>query len=559
VAIADDFEVQATGDIRYIGDAHGGAAPGYYTVIEFHRWLQDLADDATAAGDDLLDITDTTPSERSTDNIITLLAPFNIDDTAAEHLYDGSVSQVGGDVVYSGLVVVGAVEAATELQIIQNNAILTSYWGTGLNDDATQNILLRITVKTRAAGADIDGKRIRVVARELSDSYAEFSASLGQGNATAAIFTSNDLNNQTAAGTIATWTDVVNGNEGYNGLDVSGDASDEFYYSAWTRASRTINQLYERLKWIGRRGTSETLYGLGGFLFRGITHQWAYDTETGAGAWTQNEILSWGTGATAGTGALLAVDDQGTTGTMWIQLLTGVPPSNNLTVTGGTSTKTADVNGSVTARTVSPAFVGQSTGSAIIGAFGLGIEPADLTASDLLFDLTNAPINPPNNVQFSVGGLVSGEDRVLVGPELTGALQLDQLVLNTTLSGAAVTAVVVTTTIPSDTPAAGTIRIQLDSGIYRRVAYTSYTGSTFTIGSTDFSTDNATAGNDVFISYIDKLAGATSESFTVVFSAPRSLFIRVRDGGGTPIKTFETTGTLGSAGGSTTAIRTTDT
>jgi len=36
------------------------------------------------------------------------------------------------------------------------------------------------------------------------------------------------------------------------------------------------------------------------------------------------------------------------------------------------------------------------------------------------------------------------------------------------------------------------------------------------------------------------------------------LFIRVRDGAGTPIKTFETTGTLGSAGGSTTAIRTSD-
>ena len=73
-----------------------------------------------------------------------------------------------------------------------------------------------------------------------------------------------------------------------------------------------------------------------------------------------------------------------------------------------------------------------------------------------------------------------------------------------------------------------------------------------------FSRDNASNTNNVFVSYIDKLAASTSESFTSVYQANRDLFIRVRDGGVTPIKTFETTGTLGSAGGSSTAIRTSD-
>jgi hypothetical protein len=122
-----------------------------------------------------------------------------------------------------------------------------------------------------------------------------------------------------------------------------------------------------------------------------------------------------------------------------------------------------------------------------------------------------------------------------------------------------VTAVVINGAIPSDTPSSGTIRVERDSGIYSRIAYSSFTGSTFTITSTDFSTDNASNGNDVFISYIDKLATATSESFTVIFSSNRALFVRVRDGASTPIKTFETTATLGSAGGSATAIRTADT
>jgi hypothetical protein len=85
------------------------------------------------------------------------------------------------------------------------------------------------------------------------------------------------------------------------------------------------------------------------------------------------------------------------------------------------------------------------------------------------------------------------------------------------------------------------------------------TTSAFTISSTDFSSNNAANGANVFITYIDVATSSTSESFTGVYAADRNLFIRVRNGtGGSPIKTFETTGTLGSSGGSTTAIRTSD-
>ena len=127
MAKADDISVAANGDIRYEGDAHGGAAPGYYTVLALHRFLMDLADNASEAGDDLMSIVRPEPSDRSTDNIITLIAPYNIDDTLAEHLYDGSITQDDGDTVYSGLIVVGAVESGTEPMIIQNNTLVTSY------------------------------------------------------------------------------------------------------------------------------------------------------------------------------------------------------------------------------------------------------------------------------------------------------------------------------------------------------------------------------------------------------------------------------------------------
>lgn len=555
MAIGDDFSVTISGSIRHV------SGTDRYTVLQLHRWLQDLADDPAASGNDYIDITSETPSERSTDNIITLLGDYNIDDDAAEYLYDGSISQDNGNVLYSGLTVVGAVNQTTTLQIIQDNALYdgeSPFWGTGINANEASNILMRCLIKTRSAGVDIDGKRIRVIARELGDTYAEFSVTMGLGNSTAAIFTSQDLNNQTASGTISGWTTITNV-EGYQTIDLSNGNGARAYYSKWNRDIYSINQLYERAKWMTMRGSSETIHGMPGYLFRGITHQWNYDGEA-SGPFVEDETVSWGTGATAGTGILLALRDDGTTGTMWIQLLTGVAPTDDTVLSGVTSSASCSVNGSVISRSVSPCFLGQSTGSAIIGSFGIGIETLDLSKDDKLFDLTNTLQQPPNIISFFVTGLVSGEDRVLVGPKSVGdGFAFDQLTLQTTLDSAGTTSVVVTASIPTDTPASGTIRIQLDSGYYRRVVYTSWTGSTFTIESTDFSDPNdATAGANIMISYIDKLADASSASFDAIYNSDRSLFVRVRDGGGSPIKTFSTPATLGSGGGSVAAIRTSD-
>lgn len=622
-AVVDsDYSIAANGDIRYTGTTTNN------TVLEFHRWLQDKADDAVAAGDDLLDITGETPSERSTDNIIRLNAPYNIDATLATHLYDGSITQDNGDTIFAGLVVVGAVEAGTNIIIVQDNTLLTDTWTAFPNSDPAANILMRSMVLVRKDGVDIDRRRLIVQAREFGDTYAEFSVTMGLGNNTAALFTSSDLNNQTAQATVNTW--AITNTEGYQLLEISGTAPAEPYYSQWDLGIQSINDLYEFGKDIQRRGTAETIHGLSGALFRGITHSWLYDgiigtepthnedlawgaylntgvvtsgpfvvgevvsggtslakgrvlsvdaantslvVSTETGTWVSGEILTGTTsGATAttsagpvgqatggGTARVLAADTTGNE--VWVQLTRGTAPADNAICYANVDhTREITVFGAPVARPVSAPFIGASTGSALLGAFGIGVDPADTSASDLFIDLDGNAVTPPNNVTFTVNGLVIGEDRVLVGPEDgAGGLDLNQLTLNATLSGAGVTSVVCTAPIPTDTPSAGTIRIQLDTGIYRRVEYTSYSGSTFTIVSTDFTDpQDATAGNNIFISYIDKLATATSESFTSVYLAPRTLFIRVRDGATTPIKTFETTGTLGSAGGSSTAIRTTD-
>jgi len=559
MAIGTDFEIQADKDIRYIGAAHGANGAGYYSVIELHRWLGALADDASSAGDDFLDITKDTPSDRSTDNIITLLNGYNIDDTTAEHLYGGSIIQTGGDVIYDGIKVFANVDM--DMQIQQNGAIIVNdFWNSvpfgtgliGLNPDAANGISHRFCLKVRTGAADIDGRRIICQTRVWGKTYSEFKINgTSRGENVAALTYANDLNNTTIVGTVAGWNTITN-TEGYRGIDVDGNGANEFYYSEWNRATFTINQFYERIKWLQRVGSASTMYGLNGEVFRGITHEIVVDGPTGTLAAV--EAVSW----SGGTGQMLGRNHATAATKIWIQLLTGVAPTDNQVITGGTSGATVTVNVTVTERTLSFPAAGVSTGSALIGGYGFGIEAADLTSNDKVFDLTNTQRIAPNYVTFTVSNLVAG-DSVLVTNLDTAAIDFNQLTLNGALSGAAVTSVVVNEAIPADTPATGTIRILRASGFYTRHAYTSWATSTFTIGATDFSSDNASNGANTFISYIDGTSVGSTMTFTSVYSADRDLYVRVRNGGGTPkIKTYETTATLGSAGGSASTSRISD-
>ena len=586
MAIADDYTISTTGDIRYVGAAHAITGAGYYTVLELHRFLQDIADDASVSvSGDNIDITSNTPTDRSTDNIITLLGAYNIDQTASEHLYDGSIIQgTGGtEEIWDGLVVIAG--SGMDLQIIQDGAMLDDsltnddFWNSipfgtalkGLNPDSANGISHRFLVKVRGSGADIDGRRFVGITRVEGFSFSEFKINgSARGNNVLALTYANDLNDvQDASG----FTAITN-TEGYRLLDVNGDGADEAYYSEWNRDVKTINELYERTKYLSRAEAANvgTLYGIDARLFRGITQQ--IDVQSGTQSATDFsavEPISW----TGGTGQMLAVDDVNAATQMWIQLLTGVVPGNAVVLTGGTSaaTITTAAASAVTERTLSTPFLGLSTGTAIIGGYGVGIETDDLANSDKLFDLTNTERNPPNNVTFTISGVVSTQDRILVGPN-TGATALDtgQFLLSTTTADGVGTSIVLKagtetpgtgTNSASDTPSPnGTLRLADDNGVYQRIPYTARTiqasTMTFTVSSGDVPT--ATANNNAFISYVDaEYDGTTAtDRYTAVYTANRNLFIRVRDGGASPIKTFETDGTFGNANASVAAIRTAD-
>lgn len=650
MAIEDDFSVTVAGDIRH------DSGTTNYTVLELHRYLQDLADDQQASGNDLIDITTETPSDRSTDTIITLAVPFNIDDDAAEFLYAGSIEQDGGDTKYRGLQVLGAVNtAATQLMVIQDGDIYqftptpaTPFWGTQASPyNGGGTVLMRVLIKSRVNGCDIDNENVRVQARHYGDTYDFFVTGLGDGESVAAIGTTPDPQNDTAQGTVTTYTHVVNSGGtanaptgGFQEIDLNNGNGLREYYSKWTFGADTsgdgLKGMWEYLKDLSGNGTTKTNDSLNGELFVGISHEIVYDG--GSGTFTEREDVVWGTditydtlvsgpftpgnyvtignngaagrvmdddgsatlivaledisitlltgdvitefpgpgaGATSttaainvtildndrlgGSGLLLAHDDNTGTGDLYIQLVSGDPPVDNLPLLGGTSNATALVNVTVNVKTLPKIFLGSYTGN-LIGAYGIGVDEGDVTTNDSLEDLANVTQTPPNNVVFSVTGMVVGQDYCLVGPRATGLLEKDQDTINGTLTDNVTGTVTTTGAIPSDTPTAGTIRVQDDNGVYTRQPYDSYATPVYTLTANYQGSDDAdaTTGNEIFISYIDLLATATSESFTSVFLAERDLLVRVRDGGITPIKTFEAPAQLTASGGTIAVIRTTD-
>jgi hypothetical protein len=539
------------------------------TVLELHRWLQDLADDGTMSADDFVDITVANPTDKKFDTIIQLLNGFVLDETgtpANEYIYGGTIIQgTGGtEKIWDGISIIA--NPGVVVNVIQNNVVLANkFWnnipfGTGINGinpDATNGLAMQFMVNVKTAGAFIDNGSLIFTTREWGKTFSEFRIpSTGRGKNSVPLTYADDLNNTTLIATIAALVDVTNLTAGIKALDVDNNTVMEQYYSEWNRGANSINVFYERMKWITRNGYVTTLYGLTGELFRGITHSVAYTGQAG-GAFTQGgTALSWGTGLTAGTGQILADKDDGTTGTLYIQLLTGVAPSAN-TMTQGAVTATAST---VTGQTLSTPMCGASTGSSLVGAYGFALETADLSVNDKITALDGVTRQPPNNVTFTVNGVVSGW-RVLVGPENgSGGLLESQLSNTGLLNGVAVTAVIVDEAIPANTPSSGTIRIKRADGRFTAHPYSAVnTGTkTFTITSHNFSTNTAAIGADIYIAYIDAAASGTSISFNTIQSGgAQTLYVSARFGGTGPnytdsIKPAATTGSLGTTGGSAT-------
>lgn len=399
------FKVDASGDITYV------SGTDTFHVWWMHRALQKIVYDFAISGDDELNLSKPNPStSEALGTIITLLdhttnyaVKYTVTDEVMESHFGGSVVFDGGDEGYYGLKVLGAVATPMPIKILQNNVELTSHWGNGKNQ-TDGSTLLRIMIKGRTAGADIDNLLVHAKLSTWQYTYAIWATTLGLGEGIASLISEGDPQNTTALVTVEAYG--IAKSEGYNLLDLDGNGNKPFL-GEWSYSPQSTKKaLYEFVKSLLVDGTTETLYGVDGDLWTGRLFDCSIGS--GAGTWVQNETLSWGTGATAGTGNLVGVDSLsgGTTARLILHLNTGVAPADAMEITGaGAATGTTDATPVSISTHVN--HLGQFTG-AWIGALGIGFDSNEIGSVDSFKDLDGNTVTPPNNVSIQ-GSITCGD------------------------------------------------------------------------------------------------------------------------------------------------------
>lgn len=557
-AFLSQFKIDASGDVTYVSGSDT------FHVWWLHRALQKIAWDFAISGDDEINLTKPNPSKaEALGTIVTLYdyttdfsVRYNITDEVATYLFGGSVAQKNAsaqDERYSGLIVLGNVNSPTYLQILQNNTVLTSHWGTGKNQ-TDGSTLIRVLVKTYSAGSEIDGSRINVKAATWGDTFAIWQTTLGLGEKVAAINTYSDPQNTTLLATVQGYS--ITNSEGYKLINVDG-AGNKPFLGEWSYAGYNKKALYEKVKSKLVYGSSETLYGIDGDLWTGRLYKCVITTPR-SGTWVQNEAVSW----SGGTGSVLGVDSLsgGSTTRLILHLNTGTAPAAAATLTGNGGA-VGTVSGTPTAITTNPGHLGQFTGSSWIGAYGIGFSSAELNSSDSVTDLDGNALSPLNwvnctvNVECEAGDVphvyLAKKHATLNRPD---EAQLTAASGNTSGNGT----FVVNEAIPSDTPTTGVVLVKA-TGQTTALAlnYTSWSGSTFTLtGTLPYSITANDPAWPAFL-YAEATGGGTTKTATaaLVYSTERSLIGWVRHGTpGSPDKPVALATTLTSAGVNLTVV-----
>ncbi len=242
-----------------------------FSTLELHAFLQDLADNATASGDDLVSILGSNPSElagkrnASRPMALTLLPTIAIDDDTAKWFKFGSIEQGSGQTLYTGLKVLGTLVANSPIYITQSNAKLTKYWA-----DADVNTSFQILVKAKNAGTLIDSGDITVFSRKYGQSYSHFDVNLAAGGEqAAALGTALDGNIVLSAAAAEVIYNTMTIATGDTTQDLGGGQGALLHKGTITlNGTTTLADAYQALMWATSEASTATLAGVPGWRYR---------------------------------------------------------------------------------------------------------------------------------------------------------------------------------------------------------------------------------------------------------------------------------------------------
>lgn len=505
---------------------------------------------------------------------------------------DANGASVSGENLYPNVYTLGSIEEddSQQVYIIQNAARLTEWWPE--SGSGTQQI--DVLIKTKEAGTEIANGVITVFLRHYpsagsADLYDHFGIDLTAGGRNAVpLATSPDLNNLTATATVSGYTDIkiafVSGTLTYTGMSAAftnlesvsqatSGATGIFLLSTTSSGSGTMTL-----------GNVVGTFDATNIITGGASGSTATSSSTLTEAYTMSKNFEQGSSFPysvvigCATRVLTQVYE-------YFKYVTRVGSTFSTYPTakaqGGAITHSAlqgqqyirahEDNQTSPDNTYSPVKAspfGTFAGGKFFGAQGVWIETMD--SADIqnfqLIDANGVTRTPPNKQSVTITNLLSG-DRVSVFRTTSGTTIDKAMYSLGTQSGAnngtGDSQILVSGAISNDTPSTGSIRLvdtsDLTATRETRYTYTSWSGSTFSGVSPTLDRDYTASDDKAYVPFIDEQASSTSITVQVIYVSDRTILLRVRRKASVAILPFETTGTFGSTGFSTSAIRTTDT
>lgn len=292
----------------------------------------------------------------------------------------------------------------------------------------------------------------------------------------------------------ATYTDITITHANTSGDLINGNGTRPYSITI-DCAGRPLSEVYEYVKFITRRGSTTQLDGIDGEQYIGSQVQIEYNTQSGA--FSEGAIVE---GVTSGAvGTIVADHDDGATGDMILRAVRGTFQAAETVREAGSPSNQATI-GSV--RTINPTKqspFGTFAGGTMFAAPGVWLTNYATGQSFQLIDDDGVVQNPPTRVTIAVTNTRLG-DRVSVFRELpAGTLDKDDYAATVQTAGA--TSLIAGTTLSTEHPASGAVRlVDADGGATPeyRLRYTSFTGTTFTLFNlTGLTADVATSSTNL--------------------------------------------------------------
>jgi hypothetical protein len=240
--VATDWTFNAgTGAITHVSGSDR------YTVQSLYSYYRDYTDDSATVDDTLL-MDGTTPT------VFSLINTGSITDAHLQYLKGGSIEFQDGT-LWSNVYSVGALSGNPDVYLYQGATKLTSFWGSGHID---------ILVKAAAAGVPVSSGLVTGYARKFGYTYDHYEVDMSSGGRNVMPLASlPDPAIDDTEATVAGWNDIGVSFGSY-ALDFSDGAGAQTYHARIDCNGRPLAQVYQRMQYLTRGGSSVSLNGVPG-------------------------------------------------------------------------------------------------------------------------------------------------------------------------------------------------------------------------------------------------------------------------------------------------------